>query len=88
MAYSSGKTKAMEEDKSRKNIRVLESRLADGSKLENHVRSSARASVTEKNSLTKMNSLKKRHVQTHYFDFEVNEDCVTFIDSNGGIKIK
>lgn len=66
VSQSSGKAKAnMMEDKSRKKARSLEFK-EDETKVDTHVGPFVGPHGTRKNYVTKMNSLKKKHLQTHF----------------------
>lgn len=83
MSQSSWKYKAKEvkklEGKYGKKARALESKKKE-TEVETHVRLLVGASMAGKKYVTKMKSLKKKHVHTHDFDSDVDEDCVTFIE--------
>lgn len=68
----------MLEDKSMKKARAPESKKAK-TRVDTHVG----PSVTSKKFVTKIKHLKKRHVQTHDSNSNVDVECVAFIESGG-----
>lgn len=91
MTQSSGKAKVNEvkmlEDKSGKKAIAPESKKVDleknETKVETHAGPSVGASMTGKKYMSKMKSLKRKHVEASDSDSDADEDWVTFLSLGG-----